>query len=242
MFKEVSGQGADQLYYCDVCSNCEIDSGSHTPEYMAIYEIPDFVAGVDCSMHLCGSCLRDYYKVDDIVLAFYPELAEVLNQDPDLAATARSVELPFDELQSVVVIREYEDYSKIPEQDILPQKGEGSGLTKPRVKVVTIQGRIDERKPESIIFEIHAGFAPLTESPPSMSRMRPRVHMKGAKWIALENYARTAGVRAVFEYNLYDVAGFEFLCEWAKAQAKEWLCKWHLDMIKKAGLIDLTRI
>lgn len=181
--------------------------------------------------------------MSELVLAFYPEIAGSLNQDADLAATARSVELPFDELQSVVIIREYDDYSQIPEQDVLPQKGEGSGINaKYRVKVVTIQGRISEQRPEEVIFELHAGYAPLTQSPPSLANGRPQVYMKHTYWINLEKYSENAGVQSTFTYNLYDQAGFAVLCEWANTQARNWLCNWHLDMVKKAGLIDLARI
>lgn len=142
--------------------------------------------------------------VNDLVLAFYAEIAEFINQDADMAATARSVELPFDELQSVVVIRQYADYSKTPAH---------SG----NIKVVTIQGRMEDN--ENIIFVIHMGYA--TTSLPSRRPYRLDGDME---WIDLETVKRS-GVRITFRYNLFDRPGFCLLCEWAMRQSREWLMR-----------------
>lgn len=240
---------------CDICEISDVayyfaDDGDEYPHFTNIYSVPSEFA-VKTSMpyeggdiDVCGPCLSRIYEVDDIVLAFYPELADSLNEDEDLAATARSIELPYDDLSCVVIIRQYADYSKVPLRDIIPAKNEGSGLSKPRVKVATIVGRMDESNKEFVKFEIHAGYAPIFDNaiplinPPSWC---DSPDTNKIKWVDLSKVT-APGIQATYRYNLYDEAGLQSLCDWAKKEIRNWLCRWHLTEASEPGFIDLTKI
>jgi hypothetical protein len=198
------------------------------------------------NLDVCTYCLGEMYDVDEIVLAFYPELADFLNKDPDLAATAMSIELSFVELKAVLAIRQYEDYSQVPAADLLP----GYVKRPTRVKVVSIQGKIDEHEQELIVFKIHVGYAPLADHQfsacqallgsrfDSLSGGESLFDLARAKWVNLGKYDQNTGVRSTFRYNLFDQAGFQILCEWAHQQTRQWFFDWPLDRVREKGLLD----
>lgn len=225
MYNEIGGR-PDKIFTCDLCDAQEYADPTEQ-SWVRIYRYED---GQD----ICGSCLREEFRnVDDLVLAFYPELAKHLSQDPYLLASAGTLDLPFDEVQGVKVIRSREKLANFAGDDrvnvnmmVFTGSIQGEFIT---FKANSAFTRIMVPSTDLVIDEVDSNpnYRPITQ--PISIFKEVNTEQSDFAWnpaVVFEHLWDNADWQtdtSRFRYNVYDEAGMNKPFEWAVNTAKEWL-------------------
>lgn len=203
---DVVGCRPDVYFTCDECGAGEDDDtiyrdANGCEEWGVTGEYP---------IDMCGWCIRRKYRVNDIVLAFYSEMAEFLNQDSDLAATAVcSIAHSWGDLRGLVVIRSWRDYQNYPAPASMAST----------IKVFSITGSMHE---EEIEFNTHYGIVNLNADEYHINFCgNTDSRLTKVKWLTLDPNVQINH----FKYNVFDNIGMDLLFEWVKNGARNWLLR-----------------
>lgn len=206
----------NMVYACDGCGQQE--DWRDDDAIISIHRDDD---GAD----YCQSCMRERYAVNDIILAFFPEMAEFINERGSLAAAARSLDLEFDQLQGLVVIQAWDDFQSTLKPD--------NGAT---VRLAAFSGTMNRKNAEIIVFKVHLGSADLRADDLIQSRdlgyairFDPQNivdHLQfnsRTTWINMKSWTDRTNYPIEYRYNVFDNAGLDLVFEWARAVAVNWI-------------------
>lgn len=206
----------EMSFSCDLCGKTE---------YWGDYDELVSIHRDDDEKNYCRLCMNDRYAVNDIILAFFPEMAEFINARGSLAASARSIELDFGELRGLVVIQAWKDFQKtlIPDQ-------------RTDVRIAAFTGTMDKSNAEIIKFKVHFGSVSLCVedniarlNDDYTARFDPQNivdHLKfdsRTKWINMNSWEKRSYYPIEYRYNVFDNVGLDLVFEWARAIAVNWI-------------------